>query len=88
MRFQPSKRFTKKFRKADQSLQKKIRKALVKLQNDPNSTGVNLEKIRGRTNFYSARIDLAQRFLLRKRRDADGVYWQVVDFGSHDETYR
>lgn len=70
------------------TLRKRIFRALERLVQDPFQKSVHLEPFEGRPGFYTARITKGWRFLLREHQTTDrGRVFDIVDFGTHDETY-
>ena len=61
--------------------------ALLKFLENPRSPGLNFEKLRDRADYYSIRVNLQYRILLRLEADREGELFAVVDVGTH-QVYR
>lgn len=87
-RFRPSSRFIKQVtQQADRGLRGRIFPALKRLNENPESKGINFEPVQGRPGFFTARVTYRVRLLLHERRDEKGPYFEIVCYGDHDDTY-
>lgn len=75
-------RFGKSLARLHPDVREAARRALVKLLENPESKGLNLELLSGQ--MYSIRVNRNFRILLQRRRDEAGIYYAAVDIGSHD----
>jgi plasmid maintenance system killer protein len=53
------------------------------LLEDPARPSLNLEKLRG-TEYWSIRVNLGYRILLRAESDLEGDAFRLMDIGPHD----
>ncbi len=88
LRLKPSSRFARDYRKLPAAVQKKIDLALHKLMTRPDLGGLNLEKLEGHTDLYTARVDRNYRLLLKRREDEQGTYYVLAEVADHKTTYR
>lgn len=72
--------FKKAYKKLDSQMQERTDKALRKLFEDASHPSLNLEKLKGHPNIYSARVTRGVRMLLRKH---DGGF-ALIDIDKHD----
>lgn len=79
--------FAEAYRKLPRDIQKATDKALLKLQENPPRPSLNLERIKGTEAYWSIRVNLAYRILLRLELDGSTEVFAAVDIGPHD-SYR
>jgi len=75
-------RFGKSFARLHPEVREAAERALSKLFENPESRGLNLERISG--EIYSIRVNRNFRILLRKKQDDSGPYFIAEDIGSHN----
>lgn len=68
-------------------LQKATDKALLKLQENPPRPSLNLERIKGTEVYWTIRVNLKYRILLRLEMEQEKEVFVAVDVGPHD-SYR
>jgi mRNA-degrading endonuclease RelE of RelBE toxin-antitoxin system len=78
-----SRTFEKSFRKLPAQIQDAAFRAVRNLLEDPSRPSLNLEKLRG-TEYWSIRVNLGYRILLRSESDLDGDVFRLADVGPHD----
>jgi plasmid maintenance system killer protein len=88
IRLKLERRFLKSFAALSPDLKRRAEAALVRLQQQPDAPGLNLEKLRGFTDYYTIRVNRNFRILLRHERDEHGELFAVADIGPHDAIYR
>lgn len=79
--------FADAYRKLPRDVQRATDKALLKLQENPPRPSLNLERIKGTEAYWSIRVNLAYRILLRLEQEGDIEVFTAVDVGPHD-SYR
>jgi mRNA-degrading endonuclease RelE of RelBE toxin-antitoxin system len=78
-----SRTFEKSFRKLSAPIQDAAFRVVRNLLEDPSRPSLNLEKLRG-TDYWSIRVNLSYRILLRSETDPEGDLFQLMDVGPHD----
>ena len=78
-------RFRKAYRKLPPAIQKKVRKALRLLAEDPRHPSLHTKPIQGAPGIYEARVDRSYR-MTYERLPGDVLRVRVV--GKHDETLK
>jgi len=76
------KRYLQSLRK-HRDLIKQAKKATRLLLLAPESKSINLEGVAGMPGFYSIRVNLTFRILLRRLEDDKGQYWLLVELDTH-----
>lgn len=51
---------------------------------NPRHPSLNFEKLAGKTNLYSIRLNRGDRAILRSTQDEDGELFEVLLIGPHD----
>jgi len=85
IRIDPS--YLKARSKQSPEVRQRAAKALLRFQENPQAHGLNFERVKGMGDYYSIRINLQFRILLRRERDAHGEVFAAVDIGTH-QVYR
>ena len=83
LRLRWSRTFEKSFRKLPAQIQDATFRAVQNLLEDPSRRSLNLEKLRG-TDYWSIRVNLGYRVLLRAEPDPEGEVFRLMDVGPHD----
>jgi mRNA-degrading endonuclease RelE of RelBE toxin-antitoxin system len=78
-----SRTFEKSFRKLPAQIKDAAFRAVQNLLEDPARPSLNLEKLRG-TEYWSIRVNLGYRILLRAESDLEGDAFRLMDIGPHD----
>lgn len=78
-----SRTFEKSFRRLPAQIQDATFRAVRNLLEDPSRPSLNLEKLRG-TEYWSIRVNLGYRILLRPEPDLEGDVFRLMDVGPHD----
>lgn len=84
MRVTTDRRFDRAYRDLTAELKKRTSRALQRLEENPRHPGLNFEPLGGRPGFFSIRVTLGWRVLLRRDRDAEGDLYVAVNVGPHD----
>lgn len=87
VRIKPSRRFLRQLKSDPPQRSRRAREALRRLAEHPHRKGGHLEVFKGRPGYFTARMTRGWRFLLRKEEDDQGVYYLVVEYGSHEDIY-
>ncbi len=87
VRIKPSRRFLRQLKSDVPQRARRAREALRRLAEHPHRKGGHLEVFKGRPGYFTARMTRGWRFLLRKEEDQQGVYYLVVEYGSHEDIY-
>jgi len=87
--FKPTRRFREQVLADSKTSQKRIFRTLKKLVRDPWAPGVNLEPITGRKGFWTARVTLGCRLLLREVEPDEKKQrvFHIIGYGTHEEIY-
>lgn len=82
-------RFAKKYaRVREATLKRQIETALVQFVEDELHPGLGFEAIVNQDGFHSIRAGRKWRIKLREALDDEGIYYEAITFGSHDDVYR
>jgi len=79
--------FVRALSRRNPEIQVRAEKALVRFQENPQAHGLNFERVKSMGDYYSIRINLQFRILLRRERDDEGELFAAVDMGTH-QVYR
>lgn len=71
----------------DRPLREAALKAIQKFEINHRLPGLNLEKLAGRDDSWTIRINAGHRILLSRGQDEQGEVWFLEDVGPHD-SYR
>ncbi|MCP4370395.1 MAG: hypothetical protein GY797_20120 [Deltaproteobacteria bacterium] len=89
MKFRKSKRFQKSFDKLPTGTQKKARKALSLLKNQPHHPfhpSLVIKKIKGKDGIWEGRVDYFYRFTFEIIKEEDEAIYYFRNIGPHDIT--
>jgi|KBSMisStaDraftv2_1062788.scaffolds.fasta_scaffold2699737_2 mRNA-degrading endonuclease RelE of RelBE toxin-antitoxin system len=78
-----SRTFEKSFRKLPAQIQDAAFRAVQNFLEAPERRSLNFEKLRG-TDYWSIRVNLGYRILLRSEPDPEGYVFRLMDIGPHD----
>lgn len=87
IRLKPSEQFLKSLAKLGEPIASRAENAIRKFYAAPKSPGLNFEAIKGRSGFFTIRVNRNFRILLKTEEDSEGSYYLLADIGSHDDTY-
>lgn len=87
LRTRPTRTFLKSLQKLDRKGRDRVLAAVQKFQANQSLPSLNLEKLSGKPDRWTIRVDGGDRILLTKAEDVDGAFWILHDFGPHD-SYR
>ena len=85
MRIDRTERFKRDFQRLPEPIKKTAQKQITQLLLDQNHPSLNLEKLQGYENRWSARIDRNYRMSLEKLEDGTYLLRRVLP---HDDLYR
>lgn len=79
-----SKTFRRRCEKSQPDLVAQAQAALSKFVSNPHQHSLNFEKVKGRADYHTIRVNGGDRLVLRKTgKDS----YDVIDFGSHTYIY-
>jgi len=87
VRAKASVRYTKSLKKLGEPLSSRAAVCVRKFQKSPDLPGLNFEPYKGRPGFFTIRVELNFRILLKEAWDEDGPYYLLADIGDHDSIY-
>lgn len=77
-------RVAKALRSRDETYVVAVEQALERFVENERHPGLHFEKLSGTRDIFTIRINRGDRIFLRRRTDAVGTIYDVMDIGSHD----
>lgn len=87
IRTKPSQRYVKSLKKAGEPISSRAAKTVAKFQSNPDLPGLNFEPVKTRPGYFTIRVGLNYRILLKEACDTNGTYYLLADIDDHDNTY-